>query len=102
MRYDLPRPTLTSEQSFVGGASFDWRGLYWRWGDGLYWQRTIRGANVIAHGGFLGKVAWVKKIWTARTETDGAGPRVAQLDSTAQDRASRPGPPARDAARQGD
>jgi hypothetical protein len=68
VRYDLPRPALTSEQSFVGPASFAWKGRYWRWGDGLYWTRTIRGANVIAHGGFRGKLAWVKKIWTVRTE----------------------------------
>ena len=68
VRYDLERPSLTSEQSFLGPASFAWKGRYYRWGDGLSLDRTIRGANVIASGGFSGKLSWVKKIWTVRTE----------------------------------
>jgi len=68
LRYDLERPSLTSEQSFLGPASFEWKGRYYRWGDGISLDRTIRGANVTASGGFAGRLSWVKKIWTVRTE----------------------------------
>lgn len=68
LRYDLERPSLTSEQSFVGRASFGWKGRYYDWGDGISLDRTIRGARVTAFGGFSGKLSWVKKIWTVRTE----------------------------------
>lgn len=68
LRYDMDRPSLTSEQSFLGPATFAWKGRYYRWGDGISLERTIRGAAVIASGGFSGKLGWVKKIWSVRTE----------------------------------
>ena len=68
LRYGMKRPSLTGEQSFVGPASFKWKGRYWRWGDGISVERTIRGAKVTASGGFLGRLSWVRKIWTVRTE----------------------------------
>jgi len=68
VRYDIDRPSLTSEQSFLGPAAFAWKGRYYRWGDGIGLERTIRGAKVTAAGGFFGRLSWVKKIWTVRTE----------------------------------
>jgi hypothetical protein len=68
LRYDLERPSLTSEQSFLGPATFEWKGRYWHWGRGLGLDRTNRGADVTAGGGFSGKLSWLKKIWTVRTE----------------------------------
>lgn len=68
VRYDIARPTLTGEQSFLGPAAFAWRGRYYRWGDGIGLERTIRGAKVTASGGFSGRLSWLKKIWTVRTE----------------------------------
>lgn len=68
LHYEMKRPTLTGEQSFLGPASFEWKGRYWRWGDGIGLERTIRGAKVTASGGFSGRLSWVKKIWTVRTE----------------------------------
>jgi hypothetical protein len=68
VRYDIDRPSLTGEQSFLGPAAFAWKGRYYRWGDGLGLERTIRGAKVTASGGFSGRLCWVKKIWTVRTE----------------------------------
>lgn len=68
LRYDMDRPNLTSEQSFLGPATFAWKGRYYRWGDGISLERTVRGSDVIASGGFSGKLSWVKKIWSVRTE----------------------------------
>lgn len=68
LRYDMDRPSLTSEQSFLGPATFAWKGRYYHWGDGISLERTVRGADVTASGGFSGKLSWVKKIWSVRTE----------------------------------
>lgn len=68
LRYEMKRPSLTGEQSFLGPASFAWKGRYWHWGDGIGLERTIRGAKITASGGFLGRLSWVRKIWTVRTE----------------------------------
>jgi hypothetical protein len=68
LRYEMDRPSLTSEQSFLGPATFAWKGRYYRWGEGIGLERTVRGADVIASGGFSGKLSWVKKIWSVRTE----------------------------------
>ena len=68
LRYEMERPSLASEESFLGRASFEWKGRYYHWGDGIGLKRTIRGANVIAAGGFSGKLSWLTKIWIVRTE----------------------------------
>jgi len=66
--YDMDRPSLTSEESYLGPATFAWKGRYYRWGDGISLERTVRGADVSALGGFSGKLSWVMKIWSVRTE----------------------------------
>jgi hypothetical protein len=66
--YDLRRPALTPEQTLLAPATFDWKGRYFEWGDGISLDRTVRGADVTASQNFWGKLTWVRKTWTVRTE----------------------------------
>lgn len=68
LRYELERPALTTEQTIVPPALFDWKGRYYRWGDGLSLERTGRGAIVTASARFWGRLTSITKSWTVRTE----------------------------------
>jgi hypothetical protein len=69
LTYVFKKPPLTNdEKSFVGVASVNWRGRVFRLGDGISLSRTGPGALVVASKRFLGKVHWIRKTWTIRTE----------------------------------
>ena len=67
LRYRMDRPTLDSE-STITGVRLDWKGRFFRWGKGLSMHRTRTGVVVTASERFWGKLRWVKKVWTIRTE----------------------------------
>jgi len=67
LRYRLKRPNLGSEDRVLA-SSVNWKGRYFRLGESITLVPTKAGALVTANERFWGKVRWVSKTWTIRTE----------------------------------
>jgi len=67
LRYRFNRPELGAEDRILN-ASVNWKGKVFRMGQGITLSRTGKGALVVASPKFWGKVRWVSKTWTIRTE----------------------------------
>jgi hypothetical protein len=67
LRYLIARPALGDEERSIG-VNMNWKGRVFRLGDGITLNRTGKGALVTASAKFWGKVRWVSKTWTVRTE----------------------------------
>lgn len=67
LRYELTKPGLPAEQRVLV-ANMNWKGRAFRMGDGISLNKTPVGGMVVASEKFWGKVRWISKTWTIRTE----------------------------------